>query len=150
MCSLRYEHEFYVQSRRRFPKEGRILRTARGEEKVTANDIFRDRVTLRGVDGEIRTVPLADLRREVEQVANDLGLPVPAIGHAPAGDGASRPGAAECEVTEHSVPSAGDYEPPVEVASAGDSEGPQPHGDATMSTANGADAAPEDDADDEG
>ncbi len=25
MCCLRYEHEFYVASRRRFPKEGRIL-----------------------------------------------------------------------------------------------------------------------------
>jgi cell fate regulator YaaT (PSP1 superfamily) len=27
MCCLRYEHEFYVQSRRRFPKEGKILQT---------------------------------------------------------------------------------------------------------------------------
>ena len=56
MCCLRYEHEFYVQSRKRFPKEGKILVTARGEEKVVANDIFRERVTLRGVDGEVRTL----------------------------------------------------------------------------------------------
>src|ERR671914_554910 len=81
MCCLRYEHEFYVQSRRSFPKEGRILRTTRGEEKVTANDIFRERVTLRSSDGEVRSVPLADLRREVEQVARDLGVAAPAIGH---------------------------------------------------------------------
>ncbi len=65
MCSLRYEHEFYVQARKRFPKEGKILVTARGEEKVVANDIFRDRVTLRTFDGETRIVPLADLRQEL-------------------------------------------------------------------------------------
>ena len=65
MCCLRYEHEFYVQSRKRFPKEGKIVVTTRGEEKVVANDIFTDRVTLRGVDGETRVVPLAELRREL-------------------------------------------------------------------------------------
>ncbi|MCU0627202.1 MAG: hypothetical protein MUF21_12065 [Gemmatimonadaceae bacterium] len=61
MCCLRYEHDFYVQSRRRFPKEGRIVVTARGEEKVLSSDIFRELVTLRGLDGEVRTVPLAEL-----------------------------------------------------------------------------------------
>ncbi len=69
MCCLRYEHEFYVASRKRFPKEGRVLVTSRGEEKVIANDIFSDRVTLRGLDGEPRIVPLADLRREMEDGA---------------------------------------------------------------------------------
>src|SRR5215212_2162834 len=68
MCCLRYEHEFYVQSRKRFPKEGRIVATKLGEEKVVANDIFNDRVTLRGADGETRVVALAELRRE-------LGMP---------------------------------------------------------------------------
>ena len=66
MCSLRYEHDFYVQQRKRFPKEGRVLATARGEEKVLGNDIFRERVTLRGLDGEVRIVPLAELRAELE------------------------------------------------------------------------------------
>ena len=65
MCCLRYEHEFYVQSRKRFPKEGRVITTSRGEEKIVANDIFRERVTLRGADGELRIVPLAELREEV-------------------------------------------------------------------------------------
>ena len=69
MCCLRYEHEFYVQSRKRFPKEGRILRTSLGEEKVVANDIFRDRVTLRGVEGDLRVVALADLRTEMAAAA---------------------------------------------------------------------------------
>jgi cell fate regulator YaaT (PSP1 superfamily) len=73
MCCLRYEHEFYVQSRKRFPKEGKLIRTKRGEEKVLANDIFRDRVTLRGEDGEVRTIELAELRNEAETV----GAPLP-------------------------------------------------------------------------
>ena len=65
MCCLRYEHDFYVQQRRRFPKENRVVTTARGEEKVIANDIFRERVTLRNSEGETRVVALADLRREL-------------------------------------------------------------------------------------
>jgi cell fate regulator YaaT (PSP1 superfamily) len=65
MCCLRYEHEFYVQSRKRFPKELKVLVTARGEEKVVANDIFNERVTLRNVEGETRVVSLADLKREM-------------------------------------------------------------------------------------
>jgi cell fate regulator YaaT (PSP1 superfamily) len=69
MCCLRYEHEYYVQSRKRFPKEGRILVTSVGEEKVIANDIFGDRVTLRGPEGDTRVVPLAELKAELEQRA---------------------------------------------------------------------------------
>lgn len=69
MCSLRYEHDFYVAARKRFPKEGRLVRTTRGEEKVIANDIFRERVTLRGADGEVRIIPLAELRREGDGAA---------------------------------------------------------------------------------
>ncbi|MDE3127320.1 MAG: hypothetical protein KGL38_04895, partial [Gemmatimonadota bacterium] len=67
MCCLRYEHEFYVKSRKRFPKEGRLVPTARGDEKVLSVDIFRERVTLLGADGEARTVPLAELRDEVAE-----------------------------------------------------------------------------------
>src|SRR5215218_7818521 len=65
MCCLRYEHEFYVQSRKRFPKEAKVLVTALGEEKVVSNDIFNERVTLRNVEGETRVVSLADLKREM-------------------------------------------------------------------------------------
>ena len=84
MCCLRYEHDFYVQSRKRFPKEGRILVTSVGEEKVLANDIFNDRVTLRGVEGDTRVVPLADLRRELDQVDNPVPMTEPEI--EPVGD----------------------------------------------------------------
>ncbi len=72
MCCLRYEHDFYVQSRRKYPKELKTIRTSRGEEKVIANDIFRERVTLRGVDGEIRTIPLSDLRDEMAAAGDPL------------------------------------------------------------------------------
>jgi cell fate regulator YaaT (PSP1 superfamily) len=65
MCCLMYEHRTYVESRRRFPREGRKIRTARGEEKVVGIDIWRDLVTLRGDDGERRTVALAELKAEV-------------------------------------------------------------------------------------
>lgn len=76
MCCLRYEHDFYVQQRKRFPKESRIVTTLRGEEKVIANDIFRERVTLRNNEGETRVVPLAELRRELGATApGTLGAP---------------------------------------------------------------------------
>jgi hypothetical protein len=69
-----------VQSRKRFPKEGKIVKTKRGEEKIVANDIFRERVTLRGDDGEQRTIPLLDLRAEAEEVGAPLPFaPAPAI-----------------------------------------------------------------------
>ena len=72
MCCLRYEHDFYVQSRRKYPKELKAIRTSRGEEKVIANDIFRERVTLRGLDGEMRTLPLAELRDEMTAAGDPL------------------------------------------------------------------------------
>lgn len=76
MCSLRYEHEFYVAARRRFPKEGKSVRTAVGEEKVISNDIFRERVVLRNGEGELRTIPLAQL---LEETAAAGGTIVPAV-----------------------------------------------------------------------
>lgn len=66
MCCLRYEHDFYVQQRKRFPKEGKLVTTSKGQEKVITNDIFRERVTLRGDDGETRVLPLSDLRLEMD------------------------------------------------------------------------------------
>jgi cell fate regulator YaaT (PSP1 superfamily) len=64
MCCLRYEHDFYVRQRKRFPKEGRLVVTPRGEEKVVSNDIFRERITLRSSDGELRVVSLVEFRRD--------------------------------------------------------------------------------------
>ncbi len=71
LCCLRYEHDFYVQSRKRFPKEGKALRTGAGLERVLAVDIFRDRVTLHSEDGNTRVVPLEKLKEEVEGSGGD-------------------------------------------------------------------------------
>ena len=65
MCCLMYEHKTYVEARRRFPREGKALRTSLGEEKVIGVDILRETVTLRSAEGESRTVSLTDLKREV-------------------------------------------------------------------------------------
>ena len=71
MCCLVYEHDTYVQARRRFPREGRVLKTTRGEERVVGVDIWAETVTLRAADGSRRTVGLTDLRAEfTDQSAN--------------------------------------------------------------------------------
>ena len=76
MCCLRYEHEFYVQSRKRFPKEGRLVTTAIGEEKVMSVDIFREQLTLRKAEGEMRIVGLGDFNREMALLRGDGGATV--------------------------------------------------------------------------
>ena len=77
MCCLMYEHRTYVEARRRFPREGRTLRTSRGEEKVVSVDIWRDTVSLRAEDGERRLLTLEELKTEVG------GRPRDARGRAP-------------------------------------------------------------------
>jgi len=74
LCCLKYEHEFYVTARKRFPKEGKILVTARGSEKVVAVDLFRERVFLRSEEGP-RIVPLIQLKEEMEAAAGSTPLP---------------------------------------------------------------------------
>jgi cell fate regulator YaaT (PSP1 superfamily) len=86
MCCLRYEHDFYVQSRRKYPKEGKVIRTSLGEEKVIANDIFREQVTLRGVEGEMRTIPLAELRDEMIASGDSLAGALEAAAREPSVD----------------------------------------------------------------
>ena len=65
MCCLTYEHESYVQARKRFPREGKTLVTAKGREKVISVDIWRERVLLKDEDGNRRTVELAELKGEL-------------------------------------------------------------------------------------
>ncbi len=71
LCCLHYEHDFYVQSRKRFPKEGRLLRTEVGQEKVLAVDIFRDRVTLRSEEHGGRVVALEQLQEEIARAGGE-------------------------------------------------------------------------------
>jgi cell fate regulator YaaT (PSP1 superfamily) len=77
LCCLKYEHEFYAAARRRFPKEGKTVRTSRGAEKVIAVDIFRERIYLRAEDQASRVVALIDLREEMEQAGAALQEPPP-------------------------------------------------------------------------
>jgi cell fate regulator YaaT (PSP1 superfamily) len=70
LCCLKYEHDFYVTARKRFPKEGKTLRTAVGAEKVIAVDIFRERVFLKHEELGSRIIPLEQLRAEVEQLGD--------------------------------------------------------------------------------
>ena len=65
MCCLTYEHDSYVQARKRFPREGKTLVTSVGAERVISVDIWRERVHLRDEDGNRRTVPLEELKKEV-------------------------------------------------------------------------------------
>ena len=75
LCCLKYEHDFYVTARKRFPKEGKTLRTAVGAEKVIAVDIFRERVFLKHDEQGSRIIPLVQLREEVEQLGDSFPAP---------------------------------------------------------------------------
>jgi cell fate regulator YaaT (PSP1 superfamily) len=72
LCCLKYEHEFYVAARKRFPKEGKTIRTALGAERVVAVDIFRERVFLRSEEQGSRIISLVQLKEEVEQLGDVL------------------------------------------------------------------------------
>ncbi len=78
LCCLRYEHEFYVTSRKRFPKEGRTIRTSQGRETVLAVDIFRERVLLRSEDGSQRSMSLPELKTEISATDGPLPKETPA------------------------------------------------------------------------
>jgi cell fate regulator YaaT (PSP1 superfamily) len=80
LCCLKYEHDFYVASRKRFPKEGKTLKTAVGPEKVIAVDIFRERVFLRHEEAGPRIISLVQLKEELEI----SGEPLPVIEIKPA------------------------------------------------------------------
>ncbi|MBI4545347.1 MAG: stage 0 sporulation protein [Gemmatimonadetes bacterium] len=69
MCCLTYEHYAYLEARKRFPREGKTLVTARGREKVVSVDIWRERVLLKDPEGGRRTLALAELRAEVAAAA---------------------------------------------------------------------------------
>jgi cell fate regulator YaaT (PSP1 superfamily) len=72
LCCLRYEHEFYVNARKRFPKLGRKIKTSIGFEEVEAVDIFRDRVLLKSEELVMRSVRLHELKEEVARVEAEV------------------------------------------------------------------------------
>ncbi|HKP75367.1 MAG TPA: regulatory iron-sulfur-containing complex subunit RicT, partial [Longimicrobiaceae bacterium] len=64
MCCLTYEHDAYLQARKRFPREGKTIRTTAGAEKVVQIDIWRNLVTLQDENRQRRTIDLEQLRAE--------------------------------------------------------------------------------------
>lgn len=68
MCCLMYEHRTYVEARRRFPREGRTIKTPHGDERVVAVDIWSDMVSLRDPEGGSRSISLDELKLEVGQI----------------------------------------------------------------------------------
>ena len=75
LCCLKYEHEFYVAARKRFPREGKTVDTARGKERVVAVDILRERVVLRHETEGSRIVPLVQFDEERAQAAAGVITP---------------------------------------------------------------------------
>lgn len=75
MCCLTYEHDAYLAARKRFPREGKIVRTPQGPEKVIGIDIWHDQVTLLNEARERRVIKLDALREEM--AASPEGLPGP-------------------------------------------------------------------------
>ncbi len=73
MCCLTYEHEAYVEARKKFPREGKTLVTAQGREKVVSVDIWRERVLLKAEDGSRRIVELESLKAEVAGAGTGAG-----------------------------------------------------------------------------
>jgi len=65
MCCLTYEHDAYLAARKRFPREGKLVRTSRGSEKVVGVDIWKSQVTLLDETRQRRTVELEALRAEM-------------------------------------------------------------------------------------
>ena len=67
MNCLRYEHASYERARKRYPREGQVLETSRGEEEVTGWNHLQGTVSLRSREGKKRTVDLDQLREETER-----------------------------------------------------------------------------------
>ena len=71
MCCLMYEHDTYVEARRRFPREGKMLTTGRGQERVVGMDIFSGTIALKDAEGNRRTVAIEELRREMAKATQN-------------------------------------------------------------------------------
>ena len=65
MCCLTYEHDAYLTARKRFPREGKTIRTSLGAERVVSIDIWRNLVTLQDESRQRRVVDLEALKAEM-------------------------------------------------------------------------------------
>ena len=73
MCCLTYEHDAYLAARKRFPREGKTIRTTMGAERVVSIDIWRNLVTLQDENRQRRVIDLDTLKAET--VVQPQGAP---------------------------------------------------------------------------
>ena len=66
MNCLHYEHAMYTQAKKSFPSVGDVVGTSMGQEHVKACNLFDETVSLQDAEGEIRTIPLAQMRDEMQ------------------------------------------------------------------------------------
>jgi cell fate regulator YaaT (PSP1 superfamily) len=78
MCCLTYEHDSYLTARKRFPREGKMVRTGLGDEKVIGIDIWHDQVTLLNAAKQRRVLKLDALRAEMASL-QELEDPSPGV-----------------------------------------------------------------------
>jgi cell fate regulator YaaT (PSP1 superfamily) len=84
MCCLTYEHDAYLAARKRFPREGKTLRTSVGNERVVSIDIWRNLVTLQDESRQRRVIDLDALKEETaaqpvatREAAPEAAAPLP-------------------------------------------------------------------------
>ncbi|MEX2581680.1 MAG: hypothetical protein WD766_00265, partial [Gemmatimonadota bacterium] len=75
---------------KRFPREGKIVKTAEGPEKVIGIDIWHDQVTLLSESRERRVVELESLRAEMSALQEAELSGSPAAGAGEQGDGRNK------------------------------------------------------------
>ena len=61
MCCLTYEHETYRVLKKRFPKIGKIVKTASGQGKVIRRNVIQNRLTIRMDEGQEIELLLDDI-----------------------------------------------------------------------------------------
>jgi cell fate regulator YaaT (PSP1 superfamily) len=71
MSCLRYEQASYERARKRYPREGQVLRTRQGQEKVRSWNHLKETVTLVSEEGEERTVGLEELKEETRDARGE-------------------------------------------------------------------------------
>ncbi len=97
MCCLTYEHDAYLTARKRFPREGKTIQTARGTEKVIGVDIWHDQVTLLDESRQRRLLSLTDLKRETAEATRRTDSEAPSA--APATGAAAEADSAEAQAS---------------------------------------------------
>ncbi|POR03290.1 hypothetical protein AU468_05380 [Alkalispirochaeta sphaeroplastigenens] len=88
LCCLSYEHQFYQEERRKYPREGSLVELDEAVLKVQEINILSGQVRLSGSEGQHLTVPVCSLhrqnvpqskkkdrRRSVEWILNPEGCP---------------------------------------------------------------------------